>query len=167
MPVPIRVKANIGKARALLERARNLALHPRPLMEIAGSVLEESTRDRFRTSSGPGGIPWPTSWRARAQGGRTLIDKGGLLSSVTHVADDERVEVGIIAKTQSARFAYVHQFGAIIRPRAKALLAFRGADGHLRFARSVTIPRRPFIGIDDQDRADLIEAWRAYLEAQE
>lgn len=163
----IEVKANLGQARKALERARNLAAGPRPLLEIAGSILEESTRERFRTSTGPGGIPWPTSRRAQLQGGRTLIDRGGLISSITHVADEKQVEVGVIAKTESARFAYVHQFGAVITPKKGPYLIFRGADGHLIFARSVRIPARPFIGLDEDDRADLLAAWTAFLEASE
>lgn len=163
----IRIEANIGAARAALARARELAANPRPLLEIAGSLMEESTRERFRTSTGPGGIPWPTSRRAELQGGRTLINTGGLLSSIIHIADDQRVEWGVMAKTTSARFSYVHQFGAVIRPKTSPFLVFRGADGHLIFARSVTIPARPFIGIDDDDRADLIAAWNAYLESLE
>ena len=163
----IRIEVDIGAARATLARARDLAQGPRALLEIAGSLMEESTRERFRTSSGPGGIPWPTSRRAAMQGGRTLIDKGGLISSITHIADEHRVEWGVIAKTESARFSYVHQFGAVIVPRRAPFLVFRGADGHLVFAKSVTIPARPFIGIDDQDRADLMAAWQAFLEGME
>jgi phage gpG-like protein len=181
--LPITVRSDIGAARAVLERAKELGLHPGPLLEIAGGILEESTRDRFRTSSGPGGIPWPPSGRQRFaarpggkgqgrsivgpnRGGRTLVDSGGLESSVTHVADDKRVEVGIIAKTQSAKFAYVHQFGATIRPKRGPFLVFTAPDGHKVFARQVVIPARPIIGIDEQDRTDLLEAWTAYIESE-
>lgn len=181
MAIRVQVQVSIGDARARLERARELGLHPRPLLEIAGAILEESTRERFRTSRGPGGVPWPMSRRnihggrpdARgagsigpSQGGRPLIDKGGLLSSVAHRANDDEVRVGIIAKTKSAKFGYVQQFGATIVPRKAAFLVFRGADGHLVFAKSVTIPARPFLGVDANDRADLIEAWDAHLEAE-
>lgn len=173
--LPVRVKADIGAARAALEKAREIVGAPRGLLEIAGGILEESTRDRFRAQAGPGGIPWPTTARQRfaaqpqagrvgpSQGGRALIDKGGLLSSITHVADESRVEVGVIAKTRSAKFAAVHQFGAVILPKRGPFLVFRGAGGHLIFARKVTIPARPFIGIDANDRADLMEAWGDYL----
>lgn len=163
--VAVRVKANLGKAREVLDKYIAATENPRPLLETAGSILENSIRDRFRTGSGPGGVAWKPSRRAIEQGGRTLIDTGGLLSSITHIANAERVEVGVIAKTESAKHAATHQFGATIRPVRAPKLVFRGPDGHLIFADSVTIPARPFIGIDDADRADLMEAWVAQLEA--
>lgn len=209
--VAVSVKVDIGQAQAALVRARDLGLHPGPLLGIAGGILEESTRERFRTGRGPGGIPWPVSNRQRFAarpgskggsamgpnpGGRTLVATGGLESSVTHVADDQRVEVGIIAKTQSAKFAYVHHFGATIRPkagassgfvgpsrggrtmrrgeegpvrdhaRARHFLVFTAPDGHKVFARQVVIPARPIVGVDDLDRADLVEAWTDYIESE-
>jgi len=164
--VSIRIQSDIGAARAVLGRYKETAQNPRPLMDIAGGILENSIRDRFRTSRGPGGVPWKPSQRViQGGGGRTLIDKGGLLASITHVAEDHSVEVGVIAKTPSAKFAYVHQFGATIRPVRARMLVFTGPDGHKVFAHAVTIPARPFVGIDNTDRADLLEAWTEYLEA--
>lgn len=185
--VNIRVAINIGEARSILKELETLAESPRPLMAAAGAILENSIRDRFATSSGPGGAKWLPSGRQRQaalpgtgkrgkptrkdrrnpmgpnDGGRTLVDKGGLLSSITHVADARRVEVGIIAKTPSAKWAHVHQFGATIVPKRAPFLVFTGADGHKVFAKKVVIPARPFIGIDQQDRTDLLQAWRDYL----
>ena len=180
----IRVSVDVGPARAALERLQAIGADPRPLMDIAGSLLEASTRQRFADGRGPGGIPWPPSKRqtyaARPggkpvkgevsrsamgpnRGGRTLVDRGGLLASVTFEARSDQVEVGIIAKTPSAKFAYVHQFGATIRPKKGPFLVFTGPDGHKVFARKVTIPARPFIGIDETDRRDLMEAWEDYI----
>lgn len=179
---PIRVKVDAGAALGVLRRFRELGQSPRPLMEIAGGILENSVRERFRSGHGPGGVPWPVSRRQVVSarpgakggaligpnpGGRTLVDKGGLEGSVTHRADDARVEVGIIAKTESAKHARTHQYGATIRPVRARFLVFTGADGHKIFARQVTIPARPFIGIDNDDRADLLEAWMAYLKSLE
>lgn len=163
--VAVRIEARLGEARQVLQRYRDVCDNPRPLMETAAGILENSTRDRFFEQHGPGGIPWPPSRRALAQGGRTLIDKGGLVSSVTSRAMDNRVEWGIMAKTPSAKFAASHQFGVTIRPKKGPFLIFRGADGHLIFTRSVTLPPRPFLGVDENDRADLREAWVAQLEA--
>jgi phage gpG-like protein len=163
--VRINVEADLGAASAALASAKAKVENTRGLMEVAGAIIENSTRDRFRTGSGPDGVPWPPSRRAIKQGGSTLIDKGGLLASITHAVEDNRVEIGVIAKTDSAKFSYVHQFGATIKAKNASTLVFRGADGHLVFAKQVTIPRRPFLGIDEQDRADLIEAWADYLEA--
>lgn len=163
--VAIRTEWNIGRAREVLNAFRQLGTDPLPLMQIAGSILENSTRDRFTTSHGPGGIPWPISRRAAADGGRTLVNTGGLLSSITSRASSHRVEWGVMAKTESAKHSASHQFGVTIKPKTAPFLVFRGADGHLVFAHSVTLPPRPFLGIDAQDRADLTEAWLAHLES--
>lgn len=163
--VGVRVKIHgLGEAQAVLDEYQELFQDPLPLMEIAGGIMENSTRMHFQESKGPGGFPWPISKRAAAQGGRTLIDKGGLLSSVTSRAVSGHVEWGIMAKTPSAKHAASHQWGVTIRPRTKPNLVFRGADGHLVFAKSVTLPARPIVGIDETDKADLREAWTAYLE---
>lgn len=162
--VAVRVNFDLGPAQAVLSRYRELFADPLPLMQIAGGILENSTRERFAAQHGPGGSPWKPSWRAQEQGGRTLIDKGGLLASVTNRASSHRVEWGVIAKTESAKHAATQQYGDTITPKKGPYLVFRGANGHVIFARSVTIPARPFLGIDEQDRADLNEAWTAYLE---
>lgn len=157
------IKADIAPLRTILGKYMELAGHPLPLMETAGGILENSTRERFMSGRAPGGIPWPVSKRAQLQGGRTLIDKGGLVSSITHRVTDRSVEVGIIPKTESAKFAYVHHFGATIRPKRAPALVFRAPDGHLVITKQVTIPRRPIIGLDEADRTDLMEAWLAQL----
>lgn len=162
--VAVRMEARLGNARNVLARYRALAADPLPMMEIAGGILENSTRERFYSGHGPGGTPWPMSRRAMVQGGRTLIDKGGLVSSITSRATSNRVEWGVMAKTRSAKFAASHQFGVTIRPKKGPFLIFRGPDGHVIFARSVTIPRRPFLGVDADDRQELKTAWIAYLE---
>lgn len=166
MPVSIRVQADLGESQGALRAISRAIGSPGPLMAISGAILENNIRERFVYGRGPFGIPWPVSRRAARDGGRTLIDSGGIVNSLTHEATETRVEVGIIAKTRSAKFAYVHQFGATITPKNGPYLIFRGADGKLIFAKSVTIPARPFIGIDDLDRQELTEAWEDYLEGQ-
>lgn len=161
----VQMSARLGEARAVLERYRNLFGSPQPLMETAGSILENSTRSRFAEQHGPGGIPWPPSRRALEQGGRTLIDQGGLVGSITSRASQNRVEWGVMAKTRSAKFAASHQFGVTITPKKGPYLIFRAPDGHIIRARSVTLPPRPFLGVDEDDRQDLKAAWVAELEA--
>jgi phage gpG-like protein len=175
LALAIEVHTQLGQARAALRQVRYIAEHPRPLLEIAGQLLEDNWRDRFRTGRGPNGVPWKPSGRTvqgglpqgkrvgPSQGGRTLVNKGGLVSSLTHIAEDTRVQIGIIAKTTSAKFGYVHQFGATITPKRAQYLVFRAPDGHTVFAKQVTIPARPFIGIDEQDRVDLAEAWSEHV----
>jgi phage virion morphogenesis protein len=162
--VAVSMQVRIGEARQVLARLRQGVSDLEPLFQIWGGILENSTRDRFAEQHGPGGIPWPQSRRAIAQGGRTLVDTGGLVGSIISRASARGVEWGIMAKTPSAKFAASHQFGVTITPKKGPYLIFRGADGHVIFARSVTIPARPFLGVDENDKADLKETGVAYLE---
>lgn len=146
--------------RSLADSAENL----RPMMEIAGGIFENSTRARFDAERGPGGIPWPKSWRAREQGGKTLQDKGLLRGSIISNAGDRFVETGVDGRNVSSKYAATHQFGATIRPRKARALMFTGPDGSFHMVQKVTIPARPFMGVDDDDLLDLREAFVDYLE---
>lgn len=126
------------------EMARRLE-HPLPMWETIGLSLVTSTQHRFETGVGPSGSPWPPSIEARAQGRRTLIKSARLMQSITFNASDTGVEVGT-----NVIYAAVHQFGATIRPVSKAKLSFM-LLGKRVFADQVTIPARPFLGLDEED----------------
>lgn len=145
----------------LLAAATNL----RPMMVIATGIFENSTRTRFDQERGPGGIPWPKSWRAKEQGGKTLQDKGNLRGSLTSNVGDNFAETGFDGRSESSRHAASHQFGVTIRPRTAKALAFTGPDGKFHMAQSVTIPRREMLGVDNEDLRDLLEAFVDYLES--
>ncbi|MBX9702383.1 MAG: phage virion morphogenesis protein [Acetobacteraceae bacterium] len=134
----------------------------RPLADI-GSSLVQSTALRFEAERGPGGIPWKKSGRALAQGGQTLSDTGRLKASITHRAGAKELLVGT-----DTRYAAIHQFGGTIRAKGKAL-AFslpwlkRRGDSGMRFVKSVTIPARPFLGLDAGDREMIAETIAAHV----
>jgi phage gpG-like protein len=130
-------------------------------LEASAVVIEGNIDARFDAGSGPGGIPWPISHRARVQGGKTMVDRAHLRQSITHQVGDKEVEVGVgvNAGGNVARKAAALQFGAHVTPKKGPFLIFTGADGGLVFARSVDIPARPYIGFDDQDVSDLEDLW--------
>lgn len=144
----------------LLAAAENL----RPMMLIASGIFENSTRTRFDQEHGPGGIPWPKSWRAKVQGGKTLQDKGNLRGSLTSNVGDNYAETGFDGRSESSKHAASHQYGVTIRPRSAKALAFTGPDGKFHMRQSVTIPRREMLGVDNEDLRDLLEAFVDYLE---
>lgn len=166
-------------ARALIALGEDTA----PLLSIAGSILEGSTRARFASESGPGGIPWPKSKAAlglapRASGkiqpGLTLQDTGRLLGSIRHEVRPGEVEVGSDKRAGSASFAAAHQFGS---HRQTVVMAHRRTINEAfgvpipakvvevrAHGRVTNLPARPFIGVDDGDRTDLAEAWHDHLQ---
>jgi phage gpG-like protein len=47
--------------------------------------------------------------------------------------------------SQDVRYALIHELGGVIVPVRAAALAIPQADGSVRFAKSVTIPARPYL----------------------
>lgn len=57
------------------------------------------------------------------------------------------------------RYAAIQEFGGTITPTRKHFLSWVGDDGVMRFARSVTIPSRPFLRpAYDEHKDDIIKA---------
>lgn len=131
-------------AGAIAGRADNT----RELFEQIGMSLVASTQRRFETGSGPDGSPWPPSLRGKT-GGKTLVDSARLMQSITYIAAESQVEVG-----SNVLYAAIHQLGGTIKPKAGKSLVFT-IGGRKVFANSVTIPARPFLGIDQEDEAEI------------
>jgi len=119
-----------------------------PVLDDIGQAIEASTVQRFEIGAGPDGNPWPESLRAKLFGGKTLVDKGRLVDSISHqvAADRQSVEIG----TNDERAA-IHQFGGEIKPVNARKLHFFLADGTEVCASQVMMPARPFIGLDLDD----------------
>jgi phage gpG-like protein len=183
--VTIRIEvevAGLEKAQRIARQVQNLGEDLTPLLEIAGSILEASTLRRFEEETDPQGIPWPPSKAAlglapRASGkiapGRTLFDRGGLEGSIRYEVRPGEVEIGVDARTESARFGYVHQFSLsetqTVGPHRRVVNQAFGVPIPPKtvevagFTRYMNIPRRAFLGVDEDDRADLTEAWHDHL----
>ncbi|WP_374653118.1 phage virion morphogenesis protein [Dongia sp.] len=130
-----------------------------PLLDNIGASLVTSTQMRFEREQGPDGQAWPPSIRALIEGGKTLRDHNQLYGSITHVASANGVEVG-----SNVLYAAVHQFGATIEAKNAKTLKFKVGGRYVSKER-VTIPARPFLGIDDGDRAMIAETVSEWLEA--
>lgn len=128
-----------------------------PVMDEIGAALVASTLLRFEDGQGPGGVPWKKSRRAEEQGGQTLVDTGLLRQSITHQPGPRGVDVGTPDKR-----AAIHQFGGRIEAKTARGLRFNlpwevkpGDDGW-RIVKSVTMPARPFIGVDQDDAREVV-----------
>jgi phage virion morphogenesis protein len=147
------------EVRALLARLGAAADDLAPAMKRVGAAIEADTGRRFEEGAGPGGTRWPPSLRATLQGGRTLVDRGRLSDSITYEAGARSVRVGT-----NVIYAAIHQFGGTIRAKGGGRLGFRLADGGFRSPSRVSIPARPFLGIDDEQEGIAlteIEDWLA------
>lgn len=133
--------------------------HPLPLFDEIGRMLTVSTQQRFETGIDPDGNPWPKSLRATLTGGRTMVDTTRLVSSITHIADETGVEVG-----SAVIYAGVHQRGDTIRAKNAPFLHFKHGEGWAKVT-SVTMPRRAFLGLDDDDERAIIDIAGDFLTA--
>jgi phage virion morphogenesis protein len=137
------------------------AEHLDPLMDEVGMILVGSTTRRFETGEGPDGKPWEKSARAKTEGGKTLLQDGHLRDSITYDASGRTVTVG-----SNRIYAAIHQFGGVIVPKNAKALAFQ-AGGGLVVVSKVTMPARPYLGVNDDDEAAILDAVDAHFaEAQ-
>jgi phage gpG-like protein len=172
----------IEGARLLARKLTEVGQDLTPLLNITGSVLEASTLRRFDEEVDPEGVPWPPSKAAlglvkRASGriapGRTLFDTGGTEGSIRYEVRPNEVEVGVDARTESARHAYVHQFGYSgtqeVGPSRRTINEAFGIPipptvvEVAAHSRHMVIPKRSFLGVNDEDRDDLNEAYLDHL----
>jgi phage virion morphogenesis protein len=157
------------------------------LMRAFGGYLLTSSQQRFETKSGPGGTAWqrlaPRTARERIRLGygtaNILRRRNRLYESLTYVATATAVEEGT-----NNPYAAIQNFGGEIHHYARSQRIYQHYNArtdtfdpkprkraHSNFARwfeigehSVTIPARPYLGIDAADTVELVaigEDWLA------
>ena len=125
---------------------------PSPLLAELGEYGLRSTRARFKTQTAPDGTAWtalqPWSQKEKRRNKNRILTLNGYLRGqmTWQLVGDRTVEIG-----SNLPYAAVHQFGATIKPRAAKVLMFRG-----HVAKSVTIPARPYLGLSDEDRSEIV-----------
>lgn len=141
--------------RRLMGRINRIAdLDKKGLNAALGEALLESTIARFRTGKGPDERRWVASARASQDGGKTLVSTARLKNSIRTKADETGFAVGT-----NVIYASTHQLGAknrTIQAKRAAALQFQ-AGGHWVTKKKVriTIPARPFLGISEEDQAEI------------
>ncbi|MGL4885387.1 MAG: phage virion morphogenesis protein, partial [Aeromonas veronii] len=60
-------------------------------------------------------------------------------------------------------YAAIHQFGGVIKAKTSQGLAFTLANGDGVVTQSVTMPARPFLGINKDDEEDIVHRVRDYV----
>lgn len=145
----------------VLSALRNLIALGRdasPAMADIAAHGENSTRERFgRTQTAPDGTPWKASLRARITGGKTLTESGHLGNSLSSRSGADFAEWGV-----NRIYAAIQQFGGTIRAKGKAL-RFRLFGGGFATVKSVTLPARPYLGVSDTDRTDILDIIQARI----
>lgn len=142
--VPITL--SLGAARIPeLDAARDRAADLSPAMAAIVSLMLSETELRFETETAPDGSKWTPSKRALDTGTRTLRDSGALQDRIDGRNGPDWAEWG-----SDRIYANVHNSGGVIAARnAGALNTPFGPR------KSVTMPRRQFIGFSDDDTIEI------------
>jgi phage gpG-like protein len=132
------------------EAIRRLGATPADTAAVRKDIGEEMikrTHDRFNSGTAPDGSKWPESGRVKKSGGQTLLDHGALRDSV-HYEPTPDGDLELYTEDIRAR---VHNEGLTITPKNGEFLVFAGEDGKLVFTREVHMPKREFLGFNDDD----------------
>lgn len=138
-----------------------------PLLRMIGAYGVRSTQERFLSETAPDGTRWkelnPAYAELKGGGYNILTRSGALMQSLNARAGMDQVSWG-----SPMIYAAVHQFGATIKAKNAPSLAFmlggRGlAPVQLVRVQSVTIPARPYLGINADDREEIVALTGEYI----
>ena len=154
----IEVTFDDAKVRDALKRLAGAGNDLTPLMRDIGEHLLNTTRERFVTQKTPAGVPWAplsetTRGRKRRNKDKILTERGYLRGNLAFRAGRDSVEVG-----SPSLYAGTHQFGAK-----------KGAFGSTSKGAPIPwgdIPARPFLGLSDDDEAEIGRLVIDYLNEQ-
>lgn len=107
------------------------------LMDEIGSILEDSTRQRFYDKTDPTGAQWAnllSSTQDKKGNNKILVQSGDLMASITHHANATSTTVGT-----PKIYGVYHQFG------------------------TKNMAVRPFLGLSDDDKQDIYAKINHYL----
>ncbi|MBX3506840.1 MAG: phage virion morphogenesis protein [Parvibaculum sp.] len=127
------------------------------LLSIIGDIGESQTRRRIESEkTAPDGSAWPPN-----QAGTSILLQTGsnLRDSVAY-----NVGAGEVQWGASWEHAHIHQFGATIKPKSADRLVFM-VGGKKRFAKQVTIPARPFVGLSADNAQEITDIVTDFLGA--
>jgi phage virion morphogenesis protein len=166
MAATLTVRFEPGRTLQALRTLEAVMGRPAGLLRAIGTGLLRNTQDRFDAAEAPDGAAWkplsPAYLPFKRGPGilRGSAMRGGLQGSLTMDADDRSVVIG-----SHKVYAAIHQFGGVIEPREKRVLAFRPPGGGKAwgFARRVTIPARPYLGLSARDRETIEDTTADHL----
>jgi len=152
----ITISVNDKEVSQALHALQEKVIDLRPVLLKIGELLQESTEDRLNSGKNvdPTGKPWVTlqPWyqeQKKRNQGKILSLNGHLADSINHdVINGDTVVVGT-----NKEYAAIHQFGGVIRPKTAKALNVGG-----RAVKKVTIPARPFLGVSNQDKENILDA---------
>lgn len=118
------------------------------LLETIARLVQLQTRRRIEVEkTGPNGEAWPENRNKSS----TLYASGALHDSI-----DYAIGLGDFTLGSPLIYAAIHHFGGVIKPKTAKVLRFMAGNKAV-YAKSVTMPARPYLGISP-DNAEEIES---------
>lgn len=127
------------------------------LMNDIGEALVSSAKMRFETETDPQGQKWV---KGHKKSGKTLSGEyigGTLKKSITHNASVSEVIYG-----SKLEYARIHDKGGVIKAKKKKALRFQ-INGNWVVVKQVTMPKRQFIGISNDDKLEAMEMIKLHI----
>lgn len=146
-----------GLAEADARLARLDPLDTAELMEGLARLVQEQTRRRIHSEkTSPDGAAWPPNKTATS----ILVRSGALANSIDYAITGNTAVIG-----SGLIYARIHQLGGTITPRKAKRLRFM-LGGKAVFAKKVTIPARPYLGISAANRDELLDTVTRFITAR-
>jgi len=102
----------------------------------------------------------PEGWKPTVLGNKPLMGSGALMNSAqVSSQSDVHVEVTV---GQGLPYTYIHQFGGTITAKKAPYLKFKMGDQWVS-KKSVTIPARRYVRIQDEDRDQILSILSDYI----
>nr|DAS18464.1 MAG TPA: virion morphogenesis protein [Caudoviricetes sp.] len=159
----LKISLNDNQAIQKLTKIASQLQRPRELYGVLGETLKKIHSERFKQEVDPNGNKWkPLSpITQEIKGNDKILKHRGYLSERTaYNYDDNGVEFG-----SDAKYARLHQFGGVIKPKKGKRLKFGKGDTTV-FAKQSKVPARPWLGINQQNEQKLLRKATALLQRQ-
>lgn len=176
---PIDITLDDAEIQAGLKRLSAKLGDLKPFFADIGETLLNSTRERFRSQTAPDGTPWAALSPAYAARKPHHKNKPLTLSGVLRGTLVKKVDADSLRIGTPLVYGATHQFGAtkgsfgtvaarINEYTRRTKTGSTTVRAHTRTLRVPwgNIPARPFLGLSDGDRADLLDALDVYLSSQ-
>lgn len=127
-----------------------------------GQSIRNSTLDRFKKQVDPEGKAWIKK-KYGDKRKKTLNDTGTLKNSINYKVSSGNIYIGT-----NLEYARTHQFGVKnrkIRAKKSGYLRFKiGNKWYLKKEVTVNIPKRAFLGINNDDKKEIANILNDYVE---
>lgn len=161
--IEITIELDSAELEAALVRAIEAG---RDMRQPMGEISEEwlaLARQRFADEKDPWGVPWAKRWgetgkEANGDASRKVLHLTGALErAIVPDFGSDFAQVGVLPSGGPGKYAAVHNFGGVIRPKEKKALSFGG-----RVVAQVVMPKRQYLGIGPDEQAtveDVLGDW--------